>query len=148
MEKINLKELAILVVRLCIAGAFILAALPKIEAPTEFASAIQGYQTVPAHWALWIAISLPWLELVCGVGLVLPHIRRGSAIVLAALLILFIGLHISALVRGIDISCGCFGLDQENKSNLFLLIARNLALLLGSIIVFYKDHNSDDSKTT
>jgi uncharacterized membrane protein YphA (DoxX/SURF4 family) len=94
---------------------------------------------LPDDWSLWVAICLPWLELVCGVGLVVPLIRRACALSIVALLILFIVLHISALARGLDLSCGCFGLDETEDPSTMIPIIRNLALLFGASIVFLRD---------
>ena len=140
MAEINAKAYLVLVARLVVAGAFILAALPKIQDPVAFASSVEAYRVVGSALSAWTALILPWLELVIGVGLLAPQIRRGSALLSVGLLLLFIVLHASAWVRGLDISCGCFGeTEAENTPNYHWLILRNLGLLLAISLVFIRD---------
>ena len=120
----------ILIGRLIVSATFILAALPKIQDPAAFATSVEGYRVVPGNLTVWIALALPWLELVAGFGLLIPQIRRGSALVITLLLIAFILLHASAWARGLDINCGCFSADKSNKAPDYLwLILRNIFLL-------------------
>ena len=120
----------ILIGRLIVSATFILAALPKIQDPAAFTTSVEGYRVVNGDLAVWIALALPWLELVAGFGLLIPQIRRGSALVVALLLITFIVLHASAWARGLDINCGCFNAHESDKAPDYLwLIFRNLFLL-------------------
>jgi hypothetical protein len=77
---------------------------------------------------------------VAGFGLLIPQIRRGSALVIALLLIAFIILHASAWARGLDISCGCFSAHESYKTPDYLwLIFRNLGLLTACGCVLIRD---------
>ena len=105
-----------LIGRLTLSAAFILAALPKIQDPAAFAISVEGYHVVTANLAMWIALVLPWLELVAGFGLLIPQIRRGSNLIIALLLVVFIALHASAWARGLDINCGCFNAHESEKT--------------------------------
>ena len=130
----------ILIGRLVVSAAFILAALPKIQDPAAFAVSVEGYRIVTANLAMWIAFALPWLELVTGFGLLIPQIRRGSALVIALLLIAFIALHASAWARGLDINCGCFNAHESEETPDYLwLILRNIGLLTACIFVLIRD---------
>ena len=85
-----------------------------------------------------MALCLPWLELVLGIGILLPVIRRASGALIGLLLLLFIALHLSAWARGLDISCGCFGSETgEATADYRWLILRNL-LLLGAVLLVLK----------
>ena len=89
---------------------------------------------------MWIALALPWLELVAGFGLLIPQIRRGSALVIVLLLIAFILLHASAWARGLDINCGCFNTHEFGKApNYLWLILRNICLLATCTCVMIRD---------
>lgn len=139
MGAINNKGLCLLIVRLAIVGTFLFAAFPKIEAPLDFAESVSAYKLLPAAASVWIALCLPWLELVAALGILTPRLRRSSGCIIAGLLVLFIGLHFSAWVRGLDVSCGCFGLHEAASTNYLWPILRNLALLIGSIIILNRD---------
>tara|TARA_B100000497_G_scaffold111385_1_gene131451 strand:+ start:53 stop:496 length:444 start_codon:yes stop_codon:yes gene_type:complete len=130
----------ILIGRLVISATFILAALPKIQDPAAFAVSVEGYRMVTANLAMWIALALPRLELVTGFGLLIPQIRRGSALVITLLLAVFIALHASAWARGLDINCGCFNAHESEKTpDYFWLILRNIGLLTACIFVLIRD---------
>ena len=130
----------VLLGRLVVSAAFILAALPKIQDPAAFAVSVEGYHVVTANLAMWIALALPWLELVIGFGLLIPQIRRGSNLIIALLLIIFIALHASAWARGLDINCGCFNAHESEETPDYLwLILRNIGLLTACIFVLIRD---------
>ena len=140
MAEINPKAYLLLIARLLLAGAFLMAALPKIQDPVAFANSIEGFQVVGRDLAVWIALILPWLELVAGFGLLIPQIRRGSATIVALLLIAFIGLHASAWIRDLDINCGCFGSNEAHTApNYLWLILRNLGLLAACLCILVRD---------
>ena len=129
-----------LIGRLTLSAAFILAALPKIQDPAAFAISVEGYRVVTANLAMWIALVLPWLELVAGFGLLIPQIKRGSNLIIALLLVVFIALHASAWARGLDINCGCFNAHESEKTPGYLwLILRNIGLLTACIFVLIRD---------
>ena len=144
MAGVNLevRSMAYLVLlgRLIVSAAFILAALPKIQDPAAFAISVEGYRIVNDNLAMWIALALPWLELVAGFGLLIPQIRRGSNLVIALLLIVFIALHASAWARGLDINCGCFTAHESEKTPDYLwLVFRNIGLLTACIFMLIRD---------
>lgn len=129
-----------LIGRLILSAAFILAALPKIQDPAAFAASVEGYRVVTGNLTIWIALVLPWLELVTGFGLLIPQIRRGSILIIALLLIVFTVLHASAWARGLDINCGCFSPhDSEKAPDYLWLILRNLGLLAACVCVLICD---------
>lgn len=140
MEKVSYRQLLILVFRMVLTGTFVMAALPKIKDPVAFATSINAFHVVGPALADWIALFLPWLELILGIGILLPQIRSASGILIAALLVIFIGLHASAWMRGLEISCGCFGAESlEEPTNYLWLITRNTLLLIASILVISRD---------
>jgi len=138
MGELNPKAYLVLIARLVLSAAFLFAALPKIQDPVAFAASVEGFRVVAGPSALWVALALPWLELVIGVGLLIPQIRRGSALLIVGLLALFIGLHASAWSRGLDISCGCYG-QSDTPANYLWLILRNAALLAAATVVLVRD---------
>lgn len=140
MAEINYRAYLLLIARLVVSAAFLLAAMPKIQDPVAFAASIEGFRVVNGELAAWVAIILPWLELVVGFGLLIPQIRRGSGVIIAILLITFIALHASAWARGLNISCGCFGASESDEApNYLWLISRNAALLAACACVLARD---------
>ena len=139
-RQVNLRNLTILILRLVMVYVFLRAALPKIQDPVSFAVAVSGFRVTGPSLSMWIALILPWLELVTALGLLIPNIRRASGLVIAVLLILFIGLHTSAWIRGLDIHCGCFGKEPSIESpNYLWLILRNSLLLISIEWITWRD---------
>lgn len=128
----------VLLVRLVLVAAFLLAAIPKIQDPVAFAISVESYRVLTGQAVLWVALVLPWLELVIGFGLLIPKMRRVSSLLIMLLLFIFVGLHASAWIRGLDIDCGCYAIESVS-SNYFLLISRNCALIIAAIFVFNRD---------
>jgi uncharacterized membrane protein YphA (DoxX/SURF4 family) len=64
----------------------------KIGHPIEFLKQIRLYYMLPESPAIYLngtAIVLPWLEVICGVALVLGTSVRGAAALIAAMLAVF-----------------------------------------------------------
>lgn len=147
-RKVKLSHLFALIIRLLLVYVFLRAALPKIQDPVSFAVAIGGYRVTGPELSMWIALVLPWLELVTGLGLLIPKIQRASGLILAILLLAFIGLHASAWLRGLDINCGCFGEDLTHDAPKYLwLIVRNCLLLIGLEWVVWRDFRNNSSQS-
>ena len=129
-------RILILLATLLVGVVFIRAALPKIYDPNGFALSVFNYQASPDGLINLVALFLPWLEVVCGLALILaPRYRVPAAWLIAAMLVLFAGLQISTIVRGIDISCGCFSVNEEAWRIGWLNVARNAGLLVATVVV-------------
>lgn len=128
--------------RFLLGAVFIYAAVGKIADPAGFAQAIANYQILPAAMINPMALFLPWLELVCGLGLITGVGRHGSIVLVALMLAVFtLALAYSAF-RGLDIHCGCFATDGEGSPRLWLDIARDLVLLSLALMVLYRSRES------
>jgi uncharacterized membrane protein YphA (DoxX/SURF4 family) len=124
--------------RLALGGIFIYASLDKIAHPREFAEIIANFAILPDFLVTLPALVLPWLELAAGLCLVVGLWTRSSALLLTLLLLGFIlALGFNAL-RGIDLSCGCFSTSASDTENAYVLIFRDLLILIpGVLIVFF-----------
>jgi uncharacterized membrane protein YphA (DoxX/SURF4 family) len=130
--------------RLILGGIFIYASLDKIVHPLEFAKIIKNYQILPDFLITLPALILPWLELLAGVFLIAGIWTRSAALLLSMLLLAFVlALGVNA-VRGINISCGCFSTSASDTENAWVLIGRDLLILLpGLVIVFFQRENKN-----
>src|SRR5437762_14201809 len=97
------------IVGLIIGGIFIYAGVIKAMDPIGFANDIDNYKILPWPFAVRLAFYLPWLEILCGLALILRFFHRGGLLILTALIFVFIAASVIAKVRGLDITCGCFG---------------------------------------
>ena len=93
------------------------------------------YQIVFPTLGNALALLLPWVELVCGTCLILNRWTQGSALMCALLLLVFMGALGYNIHRGVDISCGCFTLDEKVPGNMWLYLARDTVFLVVAIAV-------------
>ncbi|MFZ1983238.1 MAG: MauE/DoxX family redox-associated membrane protein [Desulfatitalea sp.] len=129
--------------RFLLGAIFIYAAVDKILDPATFAQAIANYQILPPLWVHPTALLLPWLELVCGLGLMSGVLKRGSALVITLLLITFTAALGYSAYRGLDIHCGCFASDGAGTPNLYLDLLRDAVLLTLAIFVLRRVRRSE-----
>jgi uncharacterized membrane protein YphA (DoxX/SURF4 family) len=124
--------------RLVLGGIFIYASLDKIAQPLQFARIIENYKILPLSLVTLPALILPWLELFAGICLVSGICVRSAAMLLTFLLFLFIlALGFNAF-RGINMSCGCFSTSIGDSENIYILIARDLFIMIpGWLIIFF-----------
>ena len=90
-------------------GLFLWACSLKILDPKEFATSVANYRLVPYPLINLVAITVPWVEVVAGLFLVLQRWVRASALVMTGMTAAFFVFIVSALARGLNIECGCFG---------------------------------------
>lgn len=116
--------------RVGMGGLFIYAACTKIQDPAVFAQAVAGYRILPDEAVGLFALVLPMLELVAGFALVFTKWSREAGLVLLGLMGAFLVGLVQAQVRGLDISCGCFGDSGDGKETVMDALVRDVFLLV------------------
>jgi putative oxidoreductase len=109
-----------------VGGVFVYAGVVKVLDPVQFGLGIDNYKILPWFVSVRLAFYLPWLEILCGLALILGFLYRGGLSILTALVFVFIGATIAAKARGLDITCGCFGHASQHWS-----FAQHMAIDLG-----------------
>jgi len=115
---------------------FLAAALPKVADPPSFAHMIYNYRLAPGPLVNLSALVLPWAELLLGVALVCGIWRRTAALLVGALLVLFVVAISVNLARGNAIDCGCFDVADAGKSveerihDMWMVLVRDFGMLL------------------
>ena len=102
-----LNKYFIIFIRLILGAVFLWASFDKIIDPASFAKNISNYHVVPFGLENTIAIILPWLELIIGLGIIIGVCINASVFISGGLLIVFIILIAQAILRGFNIDCGC-----------------------------------------
>ena len=125
-----MKTTAAIVCRLIVGGVFIYASIDKLLHPAAFAEVIHHYRILPISLLHFFAHLLPVLELLTGAALVLGFKQRGAALLAGVLTIIFMAAITSALIRNLDISCGCFNTDGGHAVGLDLLWRDGILLAL------------------
>ena len=125
-------------IRVLLCVTFLWSGISKLMALKEFAVIIDSYGLVPEAWILPLAIILPLLEMVFGLGLLLEI--RGSLAVITGLLMLFMAVLSYGIWLGLDVDCGCFG-PQASESEAFHSLRpalyRDLLMIAGIIYLYF-----------
>ena len=124
----------VLIFRLTLGAMFIYVSLDKINDPVTFSDDIRAYQIVPFGFENSLAIILPWLELLTGIGLVIGVMVDGAALISMGLLVVFIIAISSAIFRGFNIECGC-GLKEGEIVGTQKLLENTIFFLMGLCII-------------
>lgn len=127
----------VLVAQLGIAVVFLAAALGKIGDAGAFARQIHHFRLLPFGLENTLAITLPWIELVAALALLLRFRPRAGAVITAGLMVLFVFVVAAAVARGLDIECGCFGTSDASRVGTAKLI-ENVGLLALALIASLK----------
>jgi putative oxidoreductase len=118
--------------RTVLGALFIWAAITKLPDMVAFAQDVANYRVIPAVLVPFGASAVVGIELLAGAALVAGIMARPAAIVIAGLLTAFIVFLAQALLRGIDLRCGCFGGDEPAS---WWTVVRDLAMLAAAIAV-------------
>lgn len=135
LRNIFTHKMTIFIFRLILGVVFIWASMDKIAHVSDFSRAIHNYKMVPIAIENMMAIALPWMELFAGLFLIIGYKVKGSATLISFLLVIFIVAVGAALVRNLDISCGCFDTKEGVKIGLDLLLRDILMLIMSAAIV-------------
>jgi uncharacterized membrane protein YphA (DoxX/SURF4 family) len=128
---------------LIVGGVFIYAGVIKALDPVRFANDIDNYKTIPWFIGVRLAFYLPWLEILCGLALILRILYRGGLLILTTLIGIFIAATVAAKIRGLDITCGCFGHASQHWS--FLQhFALDLAIFGALLTLYFSQRSQKD----
>ena len=120
--------------RFGLAALFVWTGLLKLQSPEVAQMAIFQYRLVSWEAAGSLATLIPMLELCAAFGLLIPRLRLGGATLCIGLLLVFCGALATALVRNLDISCGCFGTTDSHVPAIRRLFEDVLLLSLCGIL--------------
>jgi uncharacterized membrane protein YphA (DoxX/SURF4 family) len=123
-----------LVARLLLGVVWIWSSLSKLGNPRQFVQAVRAYDVTPEWLSKAIGYGLPVLEFCLGVVLIVGIMVRISAIVSGLLLVVFLIGLIEAAVRGLQLTCGCFGGGgtTDGGTTYTLDILRDIGLMIAA----------------
>jgi uncharacterized membrane protein YphA (DoxX/SURF4 family) len=126
--------------RLGLGGLFVYTGAIKLADPHAFALEIHNYQLFPVL-APVLAAALPAVEIAVGAALLAGPRRwlRAGALAAAAMMVVFTVAVSSAVARGINITCGCFGAGSDPVTT--ITVVRDVVLLAASaVLLLLADH--------
>ena len=122
-------------IRISLGIIFLYAGAVKLVNVKEFARLISRYDLVPDLILPVVAIGLPVLELLAGLGLIL--FLRGSLSLTLSLLILFVTMLWYGILKDLDIDCGCFSVEElRGQADLWQAFYRDLLMILGVFFLY------------
>lgn len=126
--------IAVMVLRVVLAGIFAYAGYVKLRDPWQlFAASIASYELVPMWLAKIAAKTLPWFEVALGAGLLIGRrLLTPAALGTVALLLMFNALIWRAFLQGKEIDCGCFG---PGEALTWKTLVRDGGMLAGAALV-------------
>ena len=98
-----------IVLRWILGLLFLAAAVSKLAGLQDFYASVLAYQMpLPSALLRAVALSLPWVELLCGLMLLTGFRLRAALICAIVLFGIFAVATGQAWARGLNIGCGCF----------------------------------------
>jgi len=119
-----------------LAAVFVYAGALKILDPRGFVNDLRNYRLFP-WWSLnAVALLVPWWEVLAGVALFTPRWRRAGAMMTGLMGVSFFLSVSQALLRGLDIHCGCFGHGEKAAQAGLKTLAIDVAVVAASWYVW------------
>ena len=129
-----MKDRLLALLRIALGVLFVYSSLTKLPDMALFAESVSNYRLLPAMLIPFFASALVGTEFVAGLALVFGLGARAAAGWTAVMLVGFIVALSQALVRGIDLGCGCFGsTDAEQVS--WGTVGRDVLMLAAALAV-------------
>lgn len=108
---------------------YIFAGVGKLFARNNFLTTVQALPFLPIASASITAKILPWLEMLLGILLLIGAFTKHTAWISLILLLTFSLIATIAVIKGMHISCSCFG-AASNETLSLKTVARNSLLAL------------------
>jgi len=110
----------------------------KFTNPVATASSIEGFGIVPTPLVFPLAMWLPFLEMVPGGACLFKATARPALLLVALLAAIFMAAIVQAMMRGLEVNCGCFGNVEWLNAPPSIALFRNSLLILLSVCVYSK----------
>ena len=135
-----------LALRLALGGYFVWSGYQKVfvHGLSEFTRAVANYKMVYEPWDAVVAYTVPWVEMVCGVLVVLGLWKRGALWGLAGLVAGFAVGVAHAQAHKLNIACGCAGDPDGPPMNYSLMFAKFGGLWLAIFLIWYLGRKGND----
>lgn len=111
----------------------------KVGDPAVFAESVANFRILPPELVGMVALAIPMAEILTGATLAFTKWRREGAFMSTLMLGVFTAALVSAAVRGLDISCGCFGEEASaGVAGIMKDVIRDILLLFPSLWLLRK----------
>ncbi len=136
-KKVLASPIVEFIIRWFVGCIFIYASFHKITDPALFAKIIYGYGLFPHTTINLIAITLPFIELITGICLILGIWPRATTLIAGGMLACFIIAISINLIRGHEFDCGCFSAANSASTAPVELLIRDLIWITCCAYLFF-----------
>jgi uncharacterized membrane protein YphA (DoxX/SURF4 family) len=133
--KSKTRQYILFALRIGLGTVFLYSGIIKIGDTAAFAGSVASYKILPYFMNFLVAATIPWVEALCGLLLIVGYRVKATAGIVAAMNVLFIVLLASTIIRGLDIDCGCFRQGGE-KTSAWTAILRDILFLSAALTLF------------
>lgn len=141
----RLPKIAQIFIRIVIGGLFIYAGINKVVSVEAFTADVARYELLPSPAVLPVAVYLPFLEVITGLALLTGLFYAGGLLLAISMLSTFSFGLITAIWRGLDITCGCFGRGMGDLSPEWAIVRNSVLLGLCLILVYFLIKQSNNT---
>jgi uncharacterized membrane protein YphA (DoxX/SURF4 family) len=124
------------IIRFALGSVFIYAGFIKLLDPKTFAKVISQYDLIPEGLLAPVAVGLPLIEFLAGIGLLLNI--RGSLSVIFSMLALFVFVLWYGILKDLSIDCGCFSPAEISGYNSLKKAFYRDILMIGAVFFIYR----------
>jgi hypothetical protein len=126
------------VLALAIALLLLRSSFAHLGNPYLFLASVYSYDILPIELGKWLAIVLPYLQLVVAVSLLTSWWLREAYLLALGMFVTFVIAQVIVMWNGLEIPCGCFGFSrslQVGWSTLSVAAAAGAASSFGLVLV-------------
>jgi len=124
----------------------IYASIDKIRHPHHFAQMVENYRVVGSDLSNWTAVFLPYLEVFAGFMLITGFWQNTAAVINLCLMTVFFILVTQAYIRDLDISCGCYSVEEGDVIGPWKIVINLIYMMLSAALVMLCFHLSVEAR--
>jgi len=126
----------VLCFRLILAASFLVAAFVKmVDIERYSVQAVYFFVILPMFLARPFGLALPFIELLCGLGLLFGVLTRLSALGIGLLSLSFFIAKAIVFLQGRSVDCGCFGAFGDTLSSVTIFL--DLPMIFFAAVVMW-----------
>lgn len=123
--------------RLALAAIFLYAGVVKMRDLVAFAGQVAAYEILPYALNYLVAATLPYVEFLAGMLLLLNARIRPALVVVGGLTLVFMVALTSVLARGMEIDCGCFDPGGGKAVSAGVALLRDVGLMAMILLTWW-----------
>jgi putative oxidoreductase len=141
LKSVVANHTVVLIFRLILAGFFILSASGKLVDVERYSvDAVYNFGVLPMFLARPFGLVMPFIELLCGLGLLFGVLTRLSALGVSLMSIAFFVAKAIVLSQGRSIDCGCFGAIIDTLASVTIFM--DIPMLAVGLVIFFAPDSS------